>query len=120
MKTISDLLIVSPIGIEEEAYLPPAEKILSGLPAQNIWNVYSSPDGKFHSGVWDSQAGKWAINYTEEEYCLILEGESILTDEAGQSKTVTVGDQFVVPAGFKGTWEVPTYCKKTYVIYEAQ
>jgi uncharacterized cupin superfamily protein len=29
--------------------------------------------------------------------------ESIQTDRNGQQKTVQAGDQFVMPAGFKGT-----------------
>ena len=119
MKTLKDLLTVTTEGIAKESYLPDAAKVISGAPKQGVWNNYSSADAKFHTGIWDSQAGEWQVNYTEDEFCLILEGESVITDTQGQSKTVHSGDQFVIPAGFQGTWSVPTYCKKIYVIYEA-
>lgn len=119
MKTTQDILSLPNYQIEKESFLPDAEKIISGEPHQNIWNAYSSPDGKFHGGIWDCQAGAWTVNYSEEEYCLILEGESIIVDANGEEKVVRAGDQFIIPAGFSGVWKVPSYCKKTYVIYEA-
>jgi uncharacterized cupin superfamily protein len=119
MKLISDLKTISTDGIEADNYLPDAEKIITGQPEQNVWNAFSSSDQKFHVGTWDSKAGEWKVSYTEEEYCLILEGESVITDSKGNQKIVKAGDQFVVPAGFEGSWSVPEYCKKVYVIYEA-
>ena len=120
MKTTHDILTLPNESTIKESFLPDAEKIISGHPQQNIWNVYSSPDGKFHGGIWDCQAGEWQVNYSEEEYCQILEGESIIIDANGDQKTVTAGEQFIIPAGFRGVWKVPAYCKKTYVVYEAQ
>ena len=119
MKTINDVLTLSTDGVPSESYLPAAEKLISGEPKQTLWNNYSSGDNKFHTGIWDSQAGVWNVAYSEEEFCLILEGESVIHDDQGGSRRVKAGDQFVIPAGFKGRWEVPTYCKKIYVIYEA-
>ncbi|MDX1472627.1 MAG: cupin domain-containing protein [Reinekea sp.] len=119
MKATSDIMTLTTDGVAPETFLPAAEKIVRGQPRQSIWNNYSSTDAKFHSGIWDSQAGEWKINYTEDEFCLILEGESVITDTLGEQKTVKAGDQFVIPAGFQGTWTVPNYCKKIYVVYEA-
>ncbi|MFO7528695.1 MAG: cupin domain-containing protein [Marinobacter sp.] len=119
MSQVKDIVDVTTTGISAETYLPDAEKILSGKPKQNVWNSFSSSDEKFHVGIWDAQAGEWAISYSEEEFCLILEGESVISDKDGHQKTVKAGDQFVIPAGFEGTWSVPSYCKKIYVIYEA-
>jgi uncharacterized cupin superfamily protein len=115
---VTDIKFVSE-GEPKETYLPAEEKIISGAPEQNLWNNYSSGDDKFHVGIWDSKAGKWKVSYTEHEYCLILEGDSIIHDQDGTTLHVKAGDQFVIPAGFSGDWEVPSYCKKTYVIYEA-
>jgi len=116
---IESIVDLNTDNAEHESYLPDAEKIISGKPQQNIWNVFSSGDEKFHCGIWDSKDGSWQVSYSEEEFCLILEGESIIHDADGNTKTVRAGDQFIVPAGFGGRWEVPTYCKKVYVIYEA-
>jgi uncharacterized cupin superfamily protein len=119
MKTTDDIIFLSSTGVQKESFLPAPEKIIRGNPQQNIWNVYSSGDGKFHSGIWDAEAGEWRINYTEHEFCMILEGASVIADEQGKEWSVKTGDQFVIPSGFKGTWKVPVYCKKIYVIYEA-
>lgn len=64
--------------------------------------------------------GQWTINYTEHEYCEILQGVSVLRDAQGNGKTLRAGDRFVIPAGLKGTWEVLEPCRKVYVIFEAK
>ena len=102
-----------------EEYFLPAEKLLVGNPRQRVWNHYTDPSGKFSAGIWSSEVGKWKIAYTEEEYCQILEGLSIITDSQGRAVKLSAGDQLVVPGGFTGTWEVVEPTRKTYVIYEA-
>lgn len=103
----------------EEQYYLPAEKLIAGNPKQSLWKRYADQSGKFFAGIWASEIGKWRVNYTEEEYCRILQGESVITDANGKAMTVRVGDEFVIPAGFVGTWEVVVPTRKTYVIYEA-
>lgn len=106
-------------SVSKESYLPAQEKIIHGEPKQNLWNSYSSQDDKFHVGIWDSEAGRWTVSYSEHEFCHILEGSSVIIDKDGKELKVSKGDQFVVPAGFEGEWQVDDYCKKIYVIYEA-
>jgi uncharacterized cupin superfamily protein len=100
-----------------EYFLPP-EKLIDGNPKQSVWNHYSDAAQQFHAGIWHSQIGKWRISYTEEEFCQILEGTSIITDQDGNAVTVSAGDNLVVPRGFVGTWEVVEPTRKIYVIYE--
>ena len=101
----------------EEYYLSP-EKLVSGNPKQTLWMQYTDPTKKFFAGVWHSEVGKWKISYTEEEYCHMLEGTSIITDAAGSAVTVAAGESFVIPRGFVGTWEVVTPTRKAFVIYD--
>ncbi|QYJ78056.1 cupin domain-containing protein [Shewanella acanthi] len=101
-----------------ETYQLPAEKLVTGNPTQTLENHYSSPCNQFHSGIWQSESGTWNVNYTEYEYCEILEGSSIITDTQGQSQSFSKGDRFIIPAGFQGTWEVCEPCRKVYVIFE--
>ncbi|QYJ74440.1 cupin domain-containing protein [Shewanella sp. FJAT-52076] len=115
---ISDITRFSTSGAQIEQYFLPEEKRLEGNPLQSLTNHYSSPCGQFHAGVWQSDGGKWNVNYTEHEFCDILEGSSIICDSEGNSLTVEAGDKFVIPAGFKGTWEVVEHCRKIYVIFE--
>ncbi len=101
----------------DEYFLAP-EKLISGNPKQTVWMHYTDPTKQFFVGLWQSEPGKWHIRYTEEEYCQMLAGISVITDEQGTATTVTPGDSFVIPAGFVGTWEVVETTKKRFVIYE--
>ncbi|MBM7063306.1 cupin domain-containing protein [Pseudomonas sp. UL073] len=101
-----------------EHYRPAAEKVLKGDPEQSVRNHYSSPCGQFSSGIWEGAVGQWTVNYTEHEYCEILQGVSVLRDAQGTAKTLRTGDRFVIPAGFSGTWEVLEPCRKVYVMFE--
>jgi uncharacterized cupin superfamily protein len=101
-----------------EAYFVAPEKLLSGNPKQTAWVQHASADQRFSAGLWHSQVGKWRIRYTEDEYCRILEGCSILTSEDGRAVTVRPGDEFVIPRGFVGTWEVVQPTLKRFVIHD--
>lgn len=103
-----------------ETYFLPAEKLIDGNPKQTLWLRYTDPSEQFLVGVWQSEVGTWRIRYTEEEYCLMLAGISTITDEAGQATTVRAGDEFVIPRGFVGTWQVVEPSRKRFVIYEAK
>lgn len=102
---------------EPEKGAPQAERILAGNPANRTWNAYETPDGRFFSGIWESDPGTWRIEYTEAEFCHIIEGESRIAEDGGASFTVKAGDAFVIPPGFKGTWEVVTRTRKHYAIH---
>jgi uncharacterized protein len=104
-------------GSGEEYFLPP-QKRLQGNPRQTVWLQYTDASGRFMAGIWHSERGSWKILYTEEEYCQMLEGISVITDEAGTAVTVRAGQEFVIPAGFTGSWEVVEPTRKRFVIYE--
>lgn len=101
----------------EEYHLAP-EKLLAGNPLQQVWLDYTDATGQFFAGTWRSEPGKWRIGYTEEEYCELLDGHSIVTDSAGHATALHAGDRFVIPRGFVGTWEVVATTTKRFVIFE--
>jgi len=101
-----------------ETGAPAPDRILSGNPVSRTWNAFESSDGCFFSGIWEAEPGSWKIEYTESEFCHILEGESRITDAYGVTTTVKAGDAFVIPADFKGVWEVVTHTRKHYAIYQ--
>lgn len=101
-----------------EEYFLPTEKLLQGNPRQTVWIHYADSPGKFSSGVWSSEPGKWKILYTEEEFCHMIEGRSIITENDGASVEVSAGESFVIPRGFAGTWEVVERTTKQFAIYE--
>ena len=102
-----------------EEWQTAADKCVKGQPAQRSWHQFTSSDEKFFCGTWEAEPGCWNIQYTENEYCQILSGESILRDANGKEHTLRPGDHFVIPAGFSGQWEVIQTTRKIYVIYQA-
>jgi uncharacterized cupin superfamily protein len=100
------------------ASAPAADRVRSGDPRQLIWNLLSSADGHFHVGQWASGVGAWEVQYTEFELCHILTGVVRVSDAQGFGRLYRTGDTFVIPSGFRGTWEVIEPCRKIYAIYE--
>ena len=97
---------------------PAAGNLVAGDPRQQVWNMLSSRDGRFHVGEWASGCGAWRVQYSEYELCHLLEGTVRLTDEKGVAREFRAGDTFVIDSGFRGTWEVVEACRKIYAIYE--
>ena len=102
---VAQIIDFASVTTAPEHYRPAAEKILKGDPEQSVRNHYGSPCGQFNVGIWEGAVGQWTINYTEHEYCEILQGVSVIRDQDGNAKTVRAGDRFVIPAGLKGTWD---------------
>lgn len=105
-------------AVAPEENRPDAERILSGDPRQLVWNHYSDPTGQFHAGIWQGEAGAWRVQYDahEEELCTLLEGRVRITDEQGQVCEFASGASFVVPGGFRGTWENLGRVRKVYAV----
>ncbi len=99
---------------------PRAERKLQGNPLRTTWNHFTNSTGEIYSGVWASEAGSWRIEFApdEDEFFCVTEGRCRVTDEAGVVYEVAVGDSLVMPAGFKGVFEVLEPMKKYYVIVE--
>lgn len=93
---------------------------IKGAPEQSLTNMYSADSGagSLISGTWSSEAGKWHVDYSSRhEFCYLLAGYMILTDANGEESTFKAGDAFMIPLGFKGTWEVIEPVTKYYVIH---
>ncbi|MCC7319544.1 MAG: cupin domain-containing protein [Rubellimicrobium sp.] len=93
---------------------PDPERLIAGDPVFETWNL-EDRDGLF-AGIWRATPGKWRVRYDEWEYCRILAGVSILTEDGGPARMLRAGDSFVIRPGFSGTWEVVETTTKDYVI----
>lgn len=103
---------------EFEEQPTPLGKCVRGQPLQRTWHHFTNADGKFFAGLWEAGPGCWQVEYSEDEFCQILSGRSVLRDADGSELTVGAGDNFVIPAGFSGQWEVIDTTRKIYVIYQ--
>ncbi|MBL8576282.1 MAG: cupin domain-containing protein [Mesorhizobium sp.] len=103
-------------NVEPEHGAPAEDRLISGEPKFRTWNLDEAPGG-IYAGVWEATPGKWRIEYDEWEFCHILAGVSVISEDGGGgARTVTAGDSFVLKPGFKGTWEVLETTRKEYVI----
>ena len=117
--SIENLVFFAEHEPEFEESATPAEKCVKGRPLQRTWHHFTNADGKFFAGLWEAEPGCWEVSYSEDEFCQILAGRSVLRDVSGHERILQAGDNFVVPAGFSGQWEVLETTKKIYVIYQA-
>jgi uncharacterized cupin superfamily protein len=103
---------------EGEASPVPAERLVSGAPDPAVTNRFVDPTGQFFAGDWSSGVGKWRVEYSEHEFCQLTEGRVVLTAEDGREWRFGPGDAWVIPAGFRGTWETIEPARKRYAIFE--
>jgi uncharacterized protein len=102
-------------AVEPEEGEPAVGRLISGDPKFRTWNLEEAAGG-LYSGVWESTPGKWLISYDEWEFCHILEGRSVITEDGGPARELRAGDTFILRPGFKGSWEVVETTRKAYVI----
>jgi hypothetical protein len=107
-KTIQDLVFFDENVAEYSEAPTPVEKCVRGEPLQKTWHQFTSDDEKFFAGTWEAEPGCWKVEYTENEYCRILSGRSLLRDAGGNEHPLESGDEFVIPRGFTGEWEKAT------------
>jgi uncharacterized protein len=114
-------LAIACTGAGEPAPVRP-ESLLEGDPAPVAWNVYADASDQFFAGQWAAGPGRWRVDYEphEEEFCVLVEGEVELTDNAGIARRFSAGDAFVVPGGFAGIWHNLTRVRKHYAIMHLQ
>jgi uncharacterized cupin superfamily protein len=102
-------------NVDPEHGAPAVDRLISGDPKFLTWNL-DEEKGGLYTGVWEATPGKWRIEYDEWEFCHILSGISEISEDGGETRTVSAGDSFVIKPGFKGTWEVLETTRKEYVI----
>ncbi|AOO81937.1 cupin domain-containing protein [Bosea vaviloviae] len=102
-------------GVEPEEYGPDEGSVVSGAPRFRSW-TRDEADGGLSCGIWEATPGKWRFENPHWEYCRILSGVSVVTEDGGEPHIVRTGDSFVLRAGFKGAWDVIETTRKDYVI----
>ena len=95
-------------------------KVLEGEPEFNVITVDKKDNVK--AGFWESSRGKWHFVNGDDhwEYCHIVEGISVVTQDGGEPQRYVAGQSFVLHPGFSGTWEVIEPTRKEYVIVNSR
>ena len=94
-----------------------AARVTAGDPVTTVHNYFTDYSGRFFCGIWESTPGKWDLDYTESEFIYLISGKVRVTDAAGHEETFGPGSAFVIPPGFKGSWEALEPLRKYYVTF---
>jgi len=99
---------------------PREERRLVGNPQRTTWNHFTNASGEVSAGIWACERGSWRIEFgpRKDEYFCVLEGRCRVIDEDGYAAEAGPGDAMVIPAGFKGVFEVVEPVRKHYVIVD--
>lgn len=95
------------------------ETVLDGNPTETGYNYFTDASGRLTAGVWECTPCTTRIDsYPVDEFCHILDGTVVVTDNAGHAETFKAGDCFVIPKGLSCTWHMPETTRKFYVIFD--
>jgi uncharacterized cupin superfamily protein len=95
---------------------PPAPEVLLGeTPSCRSNNHFTSQDGLFCAGVWDSTPyQRVAIHFRKTELMHLLAGEVTFTDGAGRTATFRAGDTLIIEQGADCSWDSQVHVAKIY------
>lgn len=107
---------------EPERDHPRPERLITGHPLRETWNTTSVDLGggrRLDCGVWRCEPGHWHIRMDDGEHELftVLAGRCRLHPaDGGAAVEAGPGEAVVIPAGFRGSFEVLETVTKTYAI----
>ena len=99
----------------------PALSRAVGVPPRRLtYERYAADGGAVSMGDWECEPGAWRIAFHEgrHEFFQVLSGRLRLIDDAGHARNFGPGDACVIPAGFKGVFEVLETVTKRYVMVD--
>lgn len=70
-------------------------------------DVYSWP-------IWEKEASRFPWSYGSDEVCYFLEGEVVVTPNAGEPVSMGKGDLVTFPAGMSCVWDIRKDVKKHF------
>ena len=64
--------------------------------------------------IWEKEESEFPWEYSQQETCLIIDGDVIVTNEEGEEFNFSAGDYVVFPVGMKCKWKIKKAVKKYY------
>merc|ERR1712087_780059 len=81
---------------------------------QNVDDQFLDELGVKEWPVWSCEESTFPWQYSEQESCLILEGDVVVTPDGGEPVAIQAGDFVTFPEGMSCTWDVKKPVKKRY------
>lgn len=86
-------------------------KVIKGADEQTITELGCRSWGK-----WGCEPSKFPWTYSDDEVCLVLEGDfTVIPDDGSESMDVQAGDIAYFPKGMSCTWDVRQAVDKYFV-----
>lgn len=100
---------------------PAADRAIGPAPERTTWERYASSSEALSIGEWACEPGAWKIAFHphRHEFFHVISGRLRITDDAGEAREFGPGDAAVIPAGFRGVFEVIEAVHKRYVMIDA-
>ncbi len=89
----------------------------TGAPMQTSGHTMWSGENSSEAGIWECTAGPSYWSLEQNEFVHILSGSMTVTPDEGDSFLAGPGVTFLVPVGWKGTWEIHETIRKLYVLF---
>ena len=70
--------------------------------------------GVFSWPIWTKERSEFPWTYDEQETCYFLEGDVIVTPDAGEPVSMGKGDLVTFPPGMSCTWKINSDVRKHY------
>ena len=64
--------------------------------------------------IWTKEASEFPWQYDAQETCYLLEGDVVVTPEAGEPVEIKKGDLVIFPKGMKCRWNIRKDVRKHY------
>ena len=64
--------------------------------------------------IWEKEASEFPWEYDEQETCYFLEGDVVVTPDAGDPVKIRKGDLVIFPKGVTCTWKIKKDVRKHY------
>lgn len=99
---------------------PASERAIGVPPLRTTWERYAAASAALSVGEWACEPGVWRIAFHagRHEFFHVLEGRLRIVGEDGDAREFGPGDACVIPAGFRGRFEVLERVRKRYVMID--
>lgn len=95
---------------------PMPDRLIAGDPSYRTWEIAAAGHKDIRTGIWEATPGVTrSIKGETWEYCTILSGVVVLTEDGGIPRRFSAGDTFVLRPGFVGTWQTLETVRKLWV-----
>ena len=99
----------------DQGPVPPA-MVVDGAPHTSGVVVFRNPDGSSEAGIWECTPGAYHVTVERDEFCHLLAGAVVVTEDGGEPLELGTGDCAMCPQGWSGTWRIVETIRKAYLI----